>query len=98
VSESNGNGGGKFGYLLVGLGLGALLGMLFAPQSGEETREYILDRAEEGKEYAQDMAKELRDRAEKLMERSKQILAQQAGSLNAAVEAGKEAYREKAKV
>lgn len=97
MSESNG-GGGKFGYLLVGLGMGALLGMLFAPQSGEETREFILDRAEQGRDYAQDMARQLRERAEKLLERSKEILAQQAGSLNSAVEAGKQAYREKAKV
>ena len=32
--------------LLTGLGIGAALAVLFAPQSGEETREWIADTAE----------------------------------------------------
>jgi gas vesicle protein len=91
------------------LGMGALLGILFAPQSGEETREYLAGRAEEGRDYAQRKARELREqaedmiergkeRAEDLLERSKELAARQKESISAAVEAGKEAYqREKAK-
>jgi gas vesicle protein len=103
------NGGSKISYFLVGLGMGALLGILFAPQSGEETREYLAGRAEEGRDYAQRKARELREqaedmiergkeRAEDLLERSKELAARQKESISAAVEAGKEAYqREKAK-
>jgi len=35
------NSGSKVSYFLVGLGIGALVGILFAPKSGEETREYL---------------------------------------------------------
>ena len=56
------NSSSKFSYFLVGLGLGALLGILFAPKSGEETREYLLDKANEGRDYAQRKARELRER------------------------------------
>jgi gas vesicle protein len=90
--------GGKVSYFMVGLGVGALLGILFAPQKGEDTREYLVNKAEEGKEYAQRKARELRERAEDLIERSKDVVKNQKESVSAAVDAGREAYqREKAK-
>ena len=92
------NSGSKVSYFLVGLGIGALVGILFAPKSGEETREYLSGKAEEGREYAQRKARELRERAEELMERSKEMVGRQKEKLSAAVDAGREAYqREKAK-
>jgi gas vesicle protein len=90
--------GSKVTFFLVGLGIGALVGILFAPKSGEETREYLLDKADEGREYAQRKARELRDRAEDLVERGKGVAARQKESISAAVEAGRDAYqREKSK-
>ncbi len=92
------NAGSKVSYFLVGLGVGTLLGILFAPKSGEETREYLTQKADEGREYAQKKARELRERADDLLERGKDVAARQKESLTAAVEAGREAYqREKAK-
>ena len=92
------NAGSKVSYFLVGLGIGALVGILFAPKSGQETREYLTGKAEEGREYAQRKARELRERAEELMERSKEMVGRQKEQLSAAVDAGREAYqREKAK-
>jgi len=86
------NVGSKVSFFLVGLGIGALVGILFAPKSGEETREYLSNRADEGREYAQKKARELRERAEDLIERSKEIMARQKESISAAVDAGKDAY------
>ncbi len=92
------NSGSRISYFLVGLGVGALLGILFAPKSGEETRELLNEKAEEGRAYAQKKARELRERADELLERSKQVVDRQKEQITAAVEAGKEAYqREKAK-
>jgi gas vesicle protein len=92
------NAGSKISFFLVGLGIGALVGILFAPKSGEETREYLSQRADEGREYAQRKARELRERAEDLVERSKQAASRQKETLSAAVDAGRDAYqREKAK-
>ena len=92
------NTGSKVSYFLVGLGIGALVGILFAPKSGEETREFLTQKAEEGKEYAQKKARELRERAEDLVDRGKHVAMRQKESLSAAVEAGREAYqREKSK-
>lgn len=92
------NVGGKISYFMVGLGIGALIGILFAPKSGEETREYLSQKADEGREFAQRKARELRERAEDLIERGKDVAVRQRESLSAAVEAGRDAYqREKAK-
>ena len=92
------NTGSKISYFLVGLGIGAMVGILFAPKAGEETREFLAQKAEEGKEYAQKKARELRERAEDLVERGKHVAMRQKETLSAAVDAGREAYqREKAK-
>lgn len=40
-----------FSWFVAGLGIGALLGVLFAPKSGRETREDILSSARDGSEY-----------------------------------------------
>jgi len=92
------NTGSKVSYFLVGLGVGTLLGILFAPKSGEETREYLRDKAEEGREYAQRRARELRERADELVERGKDTVRQQKETVTSAIDAGRAAYeREKAK-
>ena len=92
------NVGSKISFFLVGLGIGALVGILFAPKSGEETREFLSQKADEGREYAQRKARELRERAEDLVERSKTAATRQKETISAAVDAGREAYqREKAK-
>jgi len=90
--------GSKVSFFLVGLGIGALLGILFAPKSGEETRDYLSSKADEGREYAQRKARELRERAEDLIERSKEIMSKQKDALSSAVEAGKETYKRESKI
>jgi gas vesicle protein len=86
------NVGSKVSYFLVGLGVGALVGVLFAPKSGEETRDFLTKKADEGKDYAQRKARELRERADELIERSKDATVRKKDSISAAVEAGREAY------
>src|ERR1700727_1707745 len=90
---SEDNGGSKVSVFLVGLGIGALVGLLFAPKSGEDTREFLSGKADEGRDYAQRKARELRERAEDLLERSKEIMDRPKESLAEAVEAGKDTYK-----
>jgi gas vesicle protein len=92
------NTGSKISYFLVGLGIGAAIGILFAPSSGEETREFLSAKADQGRDYAQKKARELRERAEDLIERSKEIISRQSDAVSSAVDAGKEAYRRESKI
>lgn len=94
---SDNNVGSRVSFFLVGLGIGALVGILFAPKSGDETREYLSGKADEGRDYAQKKARELRERAEDLLERSKEIMSRQKDALSTAVEAGKDTYKRESK-
>src|SRR6266478_10228162 len=78
--------GSKVSYFLVGLGIGAVVGILFAPKSGDETREFLSKKADEGRDYAQKKARELRERAEDLIERSKEIISRQSDAVSSAVD------------
>jgi gas vesicle protein len=62
------------GYFLMGLGVGFGCGMLFAPKSGHDTRDYLWNKAEEGKDYVKQRGGELRHAAEDLVERGKHAL------------------------
>jgi gas vesicle protein len=84
----------KMGYFFLGLGLGIAAGFLFAPKSGEETRDFLRLKADEGKDFLKRRSDELRDQAADAIERSKDAVARQKDQLAAAVEAGKSAYRE----
>ena len=84
----------KFAYFALGLGLGLAIGVLFAPRSGEETREFIRSKAGEGTDYLKKRAEDLRESAADAVERGKSVLGRQKEHLAAAVEAGRQAYRD----
>jgi len=94
-----------FGYFLLGLGIGVAAGILWAPKSGEETREliankagegadYLKNRAQESSEYVRQRADDLRHSATDLYEKGRSSVQRQKDNLNAAMEAGKQAYRD----
>jgi len=92
--SEEGNGGSNLGFFLAGLGMGAILALLFAPRSGKETREYIAGKAEEGRDYVKAKTEDLRREAEGAVEKGKDIVTKQKELLSAALEAGKQAYQE----
>jgi gas vesicle protein len=89
-------GGGGILWFLAGLGVGAALGVLYAPKSGQETRESILSAAEEGRDLVQERARRYREQAKEWAERGKDVISQQKENLRSAFEAGRQAYREAA--
>jgi gas vesicle protein len=78
-SSEEGNVGTAITFLLIGLGAGALLGLLMAPKSGkalrrdlrrgyEDARESLGDWADEAKEHVRDAGDRLRDVASRGVE------------------------------
>jgi len=90
---------------LLGLGVGVAIGMLFAPKSGQETREIIKSKTGEGTDYLKQRSSEFKQSAAEWVDKGKQsasewvdkgkdALGRQKDNLADAVEAGKQAYRE----
>jgi gas vesicle protein len=71
----------------IGLGVGAILGLVFAPQSGEDTRAQLREKAQDGIDEAVARGKKVARRAQTAADNAGEII-------NNAVEAGQGAYRE----
>ena len=93
MSDSDGKAGVL--WFLTGLGIGAVVGILYAPQSGSETREVLLSKAEEGRDFVRKHAREAREQAEQWAQKGKEVYNSQKDQIRSAVEAGRQAYREK---
>lgn len=85
----------KFGNFLLGLGIGVCVGLLFAPRSGEETRDLLMSRADEGKDYLKRQTEDLKGSAAGIVDKGREAINRQRDSLSDAIDAGKQAYREK---
>jgi gas vesicle protein len=81
----NDNGVSGLGWFLAGLGVGAVVGVLYAPKAGKETREDLVASALDAKERAAVLAQQGRERAAQYAEQGKQ-------QVNEYVDRGKEYY------
>ena len=77
---------GKFATFAVGVGIGATVGLLFAPASGKKTRQYITRTAKQGLDDAGSASKRWSRRAQETVDDVKANVAR-------VVEAGEKAYR-----
>ena len=83
MSQHQGNGGGTVLLAFIaGAAVGAAVALLFAPASGEETREFLSERAREGRERAAEAARQGRE-----------ALQRQRDQLTNAFERGRDAYQ-----
>lgn len=91
MSDRDGNG---FLWFLAGLGVGAVVGILYAPLTGSEARRVIREKAEEGSQYVRSRAREAREQAQQWADRGRDVLNQQKEQFRSAYEAGRQAYHE----
>jgi gas vesicle protein len=71
----------------IGLGMGAILGLVLAPQSGEDTRALLREKAQEGIDEAVSQGNRVARKAQRAADSAREFV-------NDAVEAGQGAYRE----
>ncbi len=86
----------SFLWFLAGLGFGALMGVLYAPRSGRETRDAIKNSAGEGADYLKHRSKDARETVNQWVDRSKDVVSQKKDQISSAIDATRQAYREAA--
>jgi gas vesicle protein len=64
---------GKFGWFLAGAVIGASIGLLYAPNSGKDTRKYIGRTTKDGQKAMEASGRELMDKGKELYDRGKEI-------------------------
>jgi gas vesicle protein len=93
MSEQS-NAGEKALFLMLGAMIGAATALLLAPRSGVETRRLIATKAREGADVVSTRSRVVTGKANEVVGRGKELLQHQKDQLSAAIEAGKQAYRE----
>ena len=83
MSDDSGGAGSVLLAFLLGAVSGAALALLYAPATGRETREYLGDRAREGRARAADAAA-----------KGREAINQGRETLTNAIERGREAYQQ----
>ncbi|MEZ5353770.1 MAG: YtxH domain-containing protein [Bryobacteraceae bacterium] len=67
------NNDSKVIWFLAGAAIGATVALLFAPQTGEETRRLIKDQANKGKDRIGETGRDLADRSRDLYDKGRRI-------------------------
>ena len=89
------NGESKFSYLLIGLGLGAIGGLISAVLARNDTRELLRERGRNSLDYLNEQAGKLRESAEGIVKKGKEFIGPPRDSVKTDTEAEKQTYQEK---
>jgi len=92
--ETKNDGSGKAGYLLLGIGIGAAISLLFAPRTGQDIRHAIREKTDKGREALERRSQQLSEIARSALDKGKQYIDGSKATVSEAVDAGKQAYRE----
>ena len=89
------NGESKFSYLLIGLGMGAIGGLMAAILARKETREALRERSGKSLDYLNQQAGKLRETADVIVQQGKKLIAcKDSNSVDHSTEFEKQAYQE----
>src|SRR5215469_9424495 len=82
-----------FGLFVLGVGVGAAAGILLAPKTGAQTRNYLHSRAEDAARQIREQTNHAKDQASRTLHRGTSMVRDRMNCISAAVNAGRRAYR-----
>lgn len=84
----------RFSYILFGIGLGAIGGLISALLARKETRDVLRARSRKSLDYLSQQAAKLREAADEIVKRGKDFVGPQRDSVKTDTPAEKQAYQE----
>ena len=70
------SGSSSFGWFVAGLGIGALVGVLYAPKAGQETREELVANALDARDKANELYSQGKEQATQYVQQGKEAATQ----------------------
>jgi gas vesicle protein len=70
---ASGDNGNNLGWFVLGAAVGAAVALLYAPQSGRDTRQLIARKTEQSRDAIVDSSNEALDRGKDLLERGREL-------------------------
>jgi len=92
VSDDNAT--DRMTYLLIGAGLGAVFALLFAPKSGKEMRDDIVDVSRRGYKKGSDGAQIVGEKVADQVDSVRGTISKQKSNIATAIDAGKQAFKQ----
>lgn len=86
----NENGTSGLAWFLAGLGIGTLVGVLYAPKSGKETREDLVNASRDAQAKAADLVEQGRQKANEYVDQGRQYVEQGKQKASDLIEQGKQ--------
>ncbi|MEI9811293.1 MAG: YtxH domain-containing protein [Acidobacteriota bacterium] len=80
-------------WFVAGASVGAALALLFAPQSGEETRQYLGSKARKGRRKLVDVGRDALDRSRDLFDRGRELADEAADMVEEGVESARRSFQ-----
>jgi gas vesicle protein len=84
----------KLSVLLIGLGLGAIGGVMFALLARKETRESLRESSRKTLDYLNQQKKKLRETTEAIVDKGKELMSHRCCSANGTIETQEQTYGE----
>ncbi len=74
TDESQGQATSNLAWFLTGAFIGAAAAVLYAPQSGKETRKYLSDKTQQGRDAVESAGQDIADVSKDMFERGRKLV------------------------
>ncbi len=74
MMEQSNDGSNRVAWFLTGALIGATIGLLFAPKSGKDTRQFLSDKTHQGRDAVTDTGKDILEASRDMFERGRKLV------------------------
>ena len=74
IEREESDGASRVAWFMTGAIIGATVALLYAPKAGKETRQFITDKAQQGRDKVSDATKDITETSREMFERGRKLV------------------------